>query len=61
VRAPLLIAEDAAALELRRWQGPAAYPRTEMQLDRDRILYSSAFKRLAHVTQVTASEPGSTE
>ena len=60
MRAPLLIAEDAAALELRRWQGPAAYPRTEMQLDRDRILYSSAFKRLAHVTQVTASETGLT-
>lgn len=32
--------------------------RTEAQRDRDRILYSSAFLRLGHVTQVTAPEAG---
>ena len=32
--------------------------RTETERDRDRILYSSAFKRLGHVTQVTSSETG---
>ena len=32
--------------------------RTEAQRDRDRILYSSAFLRLGHVTQVTAPETG---
>jgi dGTPase len=32
--------------------------RTEGQRDRDRILYSSAFLRLGHVTQVTAPETG---
>ncbi len=32
--------------------------RTRAQRDRDRILYSSAFQRLAYVTQVTAPESG---
>lgn len=34
--------------------------RSEAQHDRDRILYSSAFQRLAYVTQVTAPESGHT-
>ncbi|HEU4701999.1 MAG TPA: dNTP triphosphohydrolase [Conexibacter sp.] len=34
--------------------------RTPQQRDRDRILYSSAFQRLAYVTQVTAPEAGHT-
>lgn len=34
--------------------------RTHQQRDRDRILYSSAFQRLAYVTQVTAPEAGHT-
>jgi dGTPase len=34
--------------------------RTTGQRDRDRILYSSAFQRLAYVTQVTAPESGHT-
>lgn len=37
-----------------------ASPRTPAQRDRDRVLYSSAFQRLAYVTQVTASEAGHT-
>jgi dGTPase len=43
---------------------PRLYPerppttRSETQRDRDRILYSSAFLRLGHVTQVTAPEAG---
>jgi len=32
--------------------------RTETQRDRDRILYSSAFNRLAGITQVASSAPG---
>jgi dGTPase len=32
--------------------------RSEAQRDRDRILYSSAFLRLGHITQVTAPEAG---
>lgn len=32
--------------------------RTETQRDRDRILYSSAFNRLAGITQVASSSPG---
>lgn len=34
--------------------------RTPQQRDRDRVLYSSAFQRLAYVTQVTAPEAGHT-
>ena len=39
---------------------PGKSYRTPAQRDRDRILYSSAFQRLAYVTQVTASESGHT-
>ena len=42
----------------RRVQEPAAGTRTETQRDRDRILYSSAFNRLAGITQVASSSPG---
>lgn len=37
---------------------PEPTSRSEAQRDRDRILYSSAFLRLGHVTQVTAPEAG---
>lgn len=48
-----------------RWPEQAASARstsyrTPAQRDRDRILYSSAFQRLAYVTQVTAPEAGHT-
>jgi dGTPase len=42
----------------RRIQEPAATSRSETQRDRDRILYSSAFGRLAGITQVASSAPG---
>lgn len=42
----------------RRVQEPRPTSRTETQRDRDRILYSSAFGRLAGVTQVASSSPG---
>lgn len=42
----------------RRVQEPAPTVRTETQRDRDRILYSSAFNRLAGITQVASSSPG---
>lgn len=48
--------------DARRWEerstDPARSYRTAAQRDRDRILYSSAFHRLAYVTQVTAPEAG---
>lgn len=49
----------------RRWEGSDADAqrqgaRTPQQRDRDRVLYSSAFQRLASVTQVTAPESGYT-
>ncbi len=42
----------------RRVQEPRPGSRTETQRDRDRILYSSAFGRLAGITQVASSSPG---
>lgn len=42
----------------RLYPEPAPTARSEYQRDRDRILYSSAFLRLGHVTQVTAPEAG---
>jgi len=46
-----------------RLSGPPSGPkkgdgRTPAQRDRDRILYSSAFRRLAEVTQVVAASSG---
>jgi dGTPase len=66
MRAPLVVPtdDDLAKLDLRqhsrskkpRQRGPL--DRSAAEVDRDRILYSSALKRLAHVTQVTAAETG---
>jgi dGTPase len=42
----------------RRITEPPPKWRTEYQRDRDRILYSSAFRRLTAITQVTAAESG---
>jgi dGTPase len=39
-------------------QNPPQSYRTKAQRDRDRVLYCSAFQRLAYVTQVTAPESG---
>ncbi len=47
-----------ARLDKREFGGAAPATRSEAQRDRDRVLYSSAFHRLGHVTQVTASETG---
>jgi dGTPase len=52
-------------LEQRQWatespEAPGRGSRTQAQRDRDRILYSSAFQRLAYVTQVAAPESGYT-
>jgi dGTPase len=41
-------------------EDPARSDRSPAQRDRDRIVYASAFHRLAHVTQVTAPEAGHT-
>ena len=49
-----------AALNERRHAEPAPKIRSEAQRDRDRILYSSAFLRLGHVTQVAPPEVGHT-
>lgn len=42
----------------RNVQEPEPASRSETQRDRDRILYSSAFGRLAGITQVASSSPG---
>jgi dGTPase len=52
--------EVLATLDERLHPEKASEVRTEAQRDRDRILYSSAFLRLGHVTQVTAPEVGHT-
>jgi len=51
-------AKDVGTLQERQFDQRPSRSRTETQRDHDRVLYSSAFKRLAHVTQVTASETG---
>jgi dGTPase len=51
-----------AELDARQWEiekgDRSSGVRTPAQRDRDRILYCSAFQRLAYVTQVTAPEGG---
>jgi dGTPase len=56
----VLVPSDAERSRLADRVSPASpsRDRTGAQRDRDRVLYCSAFKRLAHVTQVTASETG---
>lgn len=50
--------EVAATLSRRRLDEDPPSIRTESQRDRDRVLYSSAFLRLGHVTQVASPEAG---
>ena len=54
--------ERIAGQDRRQWDAgnldPARSYRTPAQRDRDRVLYCSAFQRLAYVTQVTAPESG---
>lgn len=59
---PPITNSDRDAMDARQWEADradrAGSERTPGQRDRDRILYCSAFQRLAYVTQVTASEGG---
>lgn len=50
--------ELRATLDKRQLDEPPPSIRSEAQRDRDRILYSSAFLRLGHVTQVASPELG---
>ena len=51
--------EQTSLREERRYaEDEPASPRTAAQRDRDRLLYSSAFRRLANVTQVVAADQG---
>jgi dGTPase len=59
-RLTLLGPDAIESLNARRFLQPAARTRTEAQRDRDRVLYSSAFLRLGHITQVAAPEVGHT-
>ena len=55
--------ERARQLDARQFdqgKSPSSGYRSSAQRDRDRVLYSSAFQRLAYVTQVTAPEAGHT-
>lgn len=49
---------DPTSLEERRFEEAESKFRTSSQRDRDRVLYSSAFQRLAGVTQVASPEVG---
>ena len=42
----------------RRHEEPAAFPRTEYQRDRDRIIHATAFRRLKEKTQVFVAHEG---
>ncbi len=50
--------ESIPPRQKRRWTDPPKDNREPHQRDRDRILYNSAFRRLAGVTQVVAAEEG---
>lgn len=50
---------ESSATDTKRDVAAAAQDwRTPGEQDRDRILYSAAFQRLAYVTQITAPESG---
>lgn len=54
------LSEEESPAEAPPAPKPGRDYRTRQQRDRDRILYSGAFQRLAYVTQVTAPESGHT-
>jgi len=51
-------AADPAASHGRRWPEPESAHRSPFQRDRDRIIHSSAFRRLKHKTQVFVEHEG---